>query len=89
MTTIDAINSKLQPISLGYSNVGVIVEAGVNVEGFEAGDRVVLNGLHADMVKVPQNLCARIPDTVDDDADLCRCCEHWFARHSSCRTDLR
>ena len=69
MTTIDAINSKLaQPISLGYSNVGVIVEAGANVEGFEAGDRVVSNGLHADMVKVPQNLCARIPDTVDDDA---------------------
>ena len=46
----------------------MIVEAGANVEGFEAGDRVVSNGLHADMVKVPQNLCARIPDTVDDDA---------------------
>jgi predicted dehydrogenase/threonine dehydrogenase-like Zn-dependent dehydrogenase len=31
-------------------------------------DRVVSNGPHADVVKVPKNLCARIPDTVDDES---------------------
>lgn len=67
MTTIDAVKSKLaQPLPLGYCNVGMVADAGSNVEGFKTGDRVVSNGSHADVVKVPQNLCARIPDSVDD-----------------------
>ena len=68
-TTIEAVQSKLaQPIPLGYCNVGVVVEAGKNVDGFKAGDRVVSNGSHADIVRVPKNLCAKIPDNVDDEA---------------------
>lgn len=67
-TTIEAVQSKLaQPIPLGYCNVGVVVEAGKNVDDFKAGDRVVSNGSHADIVRVPRNLCAKIPDNVDDD----------------------
>lgn len=69
MTTIDAVQSKLaQPLPLGYCNVGVVAEVGTGVEGFKVGDRVVSNGPHADVVKVPKNLCARIPDEVDDEA---------------------
>lgn len=69
MTTIDAVRSKLaQPLPLGYCNVGVVAETGSRVSGFKAGDRVVSNGPHADIVKVPMNLCARIPDTVSDEA---------------------
>lgn len=69
MTTIDAVRSKLaQPLPLGYCNVGVVAETGPGVEGFKAGDRVVSNGPHADVVKVPKNLCARIPDGVDDES---------------------
>jgi len=69
MTTIDAVRSKLaQPIALGYSNVGVVSEVGKGVEGFKPGDRVVSNGRHADVVVVPKNLCARIPDIVDDES---------------------
>mgnify|MGYP000147277490 CR=1 FL=1 len=69
MTTIDAVRSKLgQPLPLGYCNVGVVVEGGAGVTGFKAGDRVVSNGPHADIVKVPKNLCARIPDNVDDES---------------------
>jgi len=69
MTTVDAVRSKLsQPLPLGYCNVGVVAEVGANVEGFNGGDRVVSNGPHADVVKVPQNLCARIPDAVDDES---------------------
>ena len=32
-----------------------------------SGDRVVSNGPHAEMVCVPRNLCAKIPDGVDDE----------------------
>ncbi len=68
LTTIEAVRSKLaQPLPLGYCNVGVVQQAGAGVEGFKAGDRVASNGPHADVVKVPRNLCARIPDNVDDE----------------------
>lgn len=68
-TTIDAVRSKLsQPIALGYCNVGTVHAVGAGVEGFRPGDRVVSNGSHADVVRVPVNLCARIPDGVDDDS---------------------
>lgn len=66
LTTVEAVRSKLgQPIPLGYCNVGVIRESGA--EGFAAGDRVLSNGPHADIVCVPKNLCARIPDNVSDE----------------------
>ena len=69
MSTVEAVQSKLaQPLPLGYCNVGVVSEAGKNVEGFKPGDRVVSNGSHADVVRVGKNLCARIPDAVDDDS---------------------
>ncbi|WP_281990693.1 bi-domain-containing oxidoreductase [Sulfitobacter geojensis] len=67
MTTVDAVRSKLgQPLPLGYCNVGVVRESGS--EGFRPGDRVVSNGKHADVVLVPKNLTARIPDGVSDEA---------------------
>ena len=69
MTTIEAVQSKLaQPLPLGYCNVGVVAEVGAGVEGFKVGDRVASNGPHADVVRVAKNLCARIPDGVDDES---------------------
>jgi len=69
MTTVDAVRSKLaQPIPLGYCNVGVVAEVGFGVDGFKPGDRVVSNGPHADVVRVPANLCVRIPDNVNDES---------------------
>ncbi|MCU4338601.1 bi-domain-containing oxidoreductase [Acinetobacter dispersus] len=68
LTTYDAVKSKLaQPLALGYCNVGIVHEVGANVDDFQVGDRVVSNGPHADMVKVPKNLCAKIPDNVSDE----------------------
>lgn len=65
LVTLDAVRSKLsEPISLGYSNVGVVRVS--NVPGFLPGDRVVSNGQHAETVCVPENLCAKIPEEVDD-----------------------
>lgn len=69
MTTVEAVRSKLaQPLPLGYCNVGLVDQVGAGVEGFSVGDRVVSNGPHADVVRVPRNLCARIPDEVDDES---------------------
>lgn len=70
MPTIDAVRSKLDhPIPLGYSNVGHIVDASFKFEdlSFKVEDRVVSNGPHAEVVCVPKNLCAKIPDTVSDE----------------------
>ncbi|MEL4427055.1 bi-domain-containing oxidoreductase [Shewanella indica] len=68
MTTLEAVQSKLaQPLPLGYSNVGVVNAVGKGVTGFKVGDRVVSNGPHADVVRVPKNLCALIPDNVSDE----------------------
>lgn len=67
--TVEAVRSKLsQPIPLGYCNAGVVAAVGHGVTGFVVGDRVVSNGGHAELVRVPVNLCAKIPDRVDDDA---------------------
>jgi predicted dehydrogenase/threonine dehydrogenase-like Zn-dependent dehydrogenase len=65
ITTLDAVRSKLdKALPLGYSNVGTVVAVGAGVSGFRAGDRVVSNGPHAELVAVPQKLCAVIPDSV-------------------------
>jgi predicted dehydrogenase/threonine dehydrogenase-like Zn-dependent dehydrogenase len=67
MQTIDAVRSKLdQPISLGYCNVGTVLES--LVDDIRVGDRVVSNGYHAEIVRVAKNLCVKIPDVVSDDS---------------------
>jgi len=66
---VDAVRSKLeQPLALGYCNVGRVIEVGREVEGFALDDRVASNGKHAQLVCVPRNLCARVPDSVSDEA---------------------
>ena len=69
LSTLEAVNAKLdQPIALGYCNVGTVLEVGVGVSDFRAGDRVISNGAHAEVVRVPRTLCAKIPDGVSDEA---------------------
>lgn len=68
MPTLDAVRNKLeQPLPLGYCNVGEVLEVGKGVKGFAVGDRVASNGKHAEVVSVPVNLSARIPDAVSDE----------------------
>jgi predicted dehydrogenase/threonine dehydrogenase-like Zn-dependent dehydrogenase len=67
LPTIDSVRSKLdQPVPLGYCNSGIVLET--TVDGFSVGERVVSNGNHAEVVRVPKNLCAKIPDNVDDES---------------------
>lgn len=69
LPTLEAVFSRLnQPMPLGYCNAGVVIAVGEGVTGFSVGDRVASNGPHAEVVSVPKNLCARIPDNVEDDA---------------------
>lgn len=64
--TINAVRTKLdQPLPLGYSNAGIVIDVGAGVEEFQVGDRVISNGNHAEVVCVPHNLCAKIPENVD------------------------
>jgi len=66
--TLEAVFNKLdQPLPLGYCNVGRVAEMGSGVLGFAKGDRVVSNGKHAEVVSVPLNLCAKVPDAVSDE----------------------
>lgn len=69
LATVSAVRSRLdEPLALGYCNVGVVLGVGAGVAGLAVGDRVVSNGAHAQVVCVPRNLCARIPDDVTDEA---------------------
>lgn len=63
--TVDTVFRKLDtPLPLGYSNAGEVIKAGTDVTEFRVGDRVVSNGPHAEVVSVPKNLVAKIPDDV-------------------------
>ncbi|MGE0642128.1 MAG: bi-domain-containing oxidoreductase [Nitrospira sp.] len=67
--TLEAVRNKLdQPLPMGYCNVGTVLEVGQGVTGFSVGDRVASNGKHAEIVCVPKNLCAKVPDGVSDEA---------------------
>jgi len=67
--TLAAVRSKLdQPLPMGYCNVGTVAEVGAGVAGYAVGDRVASNGKHAEMVAVPVNLCAKVPELVSDEA---------------------
>jgi predicted dehydrogenase/threonine dehydrogenase-like Zn-dependent dehydrogenase len=69
VTTLEAVRAKLdEPMPMGYCNVGTVEEVGSGVESLRVGDRVASNGKHAEMIVVPKNLCARVPEGVPDEA---------------------
>ncbi len=68
MPTLEAVFRKLdEPLPLGYCNVGTVLDVGAGVHDIRPGDRVASNGPHAEVVCVPRNLCAKIPDSVSDE----------------------
>lgn len=65
LPTLEAVFNKLdEPLPLGYCNAGEVIAVGDNVSEFAVGDRVVSNGHHAEIVCIPKNLVAKIPDNV-------------------------
>lgn len=68
LDTLQQVRARLaEPIALGYSSAGVVLEVGREVARFRPGDRVASNGAHAEIVAVSQRLVARIPDAVPFD----------------------
>lgn len=73
--TLEKVQAKLdQPIPLGYSSAGVVVEAGRDC-GLNVGDRVACGGAgfanHAEFNYVPRNLIVKIPDGVNFEDASC------------------
>jgi predicted dehydrogenase/threonine dehydrogenase-like Zn-dependent dehydrogenase len=70
-----AFNRLEQPMPLGYSSAGTIVELGEGVQGYKVGDRVACAGggyaVHAEYAAVPFNLVAPLPASVDFEAGAC------------------
>jgi len=67
--TLEAVRDRLtRPTATGYCQAGVVLECGDAVGPFAPGDRVVTNGPHAEVVRVPYNLAAKIPDGVSFEA---------------------
>lgn len=69
VNTYNKVRNKLDSLSpLGYSAAGRVVAVGEGCEGFLVGDAVACAGAgyanHAELLWVPANLCAKIPDGV-------------------------
>ncbi len=67
--TYRAVMTRLEsPQPLGYSSAGVVLSVGANVHGIKPGDRVACAGAgyanHAELIAVPENLVALVPDSV-------------------------
>jgi predicted dehydrogenase/threonine dehydrogenase-like Zn-dependent dehydrogenase len=64
-----AFNRLDQPMALGYSSAGTIVQLGKNMRGFKVGQRVACAGggyaVHAEYNIVPRNLLTPLPKNVD------------------------
>jgi predicted dehydrogenase len=70
LSTLEAVQNRLdQPMPLGYSSAGTVVEVGPEVDAFRAGERVVCAGggyaVHGEYAVVPKNLAAPLPEAVD------------------------
>ncbi|HAF61827.1 MAG TPA: hypothetical protein DCK95_05830 [Anaerolineaceae bacterium] len=68
-STLESTFNRLdQPLVLGYSSAGTIVEVGEGLVGFQVGERVVCAGgnhaVHAEYAVIPQNLLAHLPDDI-------------------------
>lgn len=72
LATLNVVRDRLdQPMPLGYSAVGRVLEVGAEVTEFTPGARVACAGAgfanHAEFVSVPQTLCVPVPGAVPDE----------------------
>ncbi len=72
VATLAKVRSKLDnPVALGYSCAGRVIEVGAAVSDLRLGERVACAGAgyatHAEVNAIPRNLCVPIPDGVSDE----------------------
>ena len=75
VSTISSVRHRLDiDMALGYSNAGEVLEVGTEVREFKVGDRVACAGggyaVHAELVRVPVNLVAKIPLSASSRAEI-------------------
>jgi predicted dehydrogenase/threonine dehydrogenase-like Zn-dependent dehydrogenase len=68
LSALSAIRSRLdQPLALGYSSAGTVIEVGEGISDLRVGDRVACAGanfaVHTEFACIPRMLVARIPST--------------------------
>lgn len=85
LETVRTVRARLdQPSVLGYSAAGVVLAVGSRVRGIAANDRVAIGGgeyaVHAEIDRVPANLCVRLPDNVSFE-EGCFACVGSIAMH--------
>jgi len=73
VNTIDSVRNRLdQPLALGYSTAGLVVDVGSRAGGFQVGDRVACAGgnyaSHAEMSYIPRTLAVKLPANVSYEA---------------------
>jgi predicted dehydrogenase len=62
LETIRQARTKLsEPMAIGYSAAGVVLETGRDVRRFRVGEAVAAAGAHAEITVVPHNLVAKVP----------------------------
>ena len=69
LSTLGAVRNRLdQPMALGYSCAGSVIDVGDGIATFKIGDRVACAGggyaVHAEVVCVPKNLVVTVPESV-------------------------
>jgi len=64
-TTLTQVSARLnEPMPLGYSAAGIVLESGAGVQEFKPGDRVAAAVPHSAIATAGRNLCALIPENV-------------------------
>src|SRR5258706_1357164 len=63
------VESRLsESTQMGYSAAGTVVEVGEGIDDLRVGDRVACAGVglanHAEIVRIPQNLTVKVPDSL-------------------------
>ncbi|WP_437277037.1 bi-domain-containing oxidoreductase [Sorangium sp. So ce375] len=72
LATFSAVQARLDAATpLGYSSVGRVLETDPSIPHVRVGERVACGGAgyaaHAEIVRVPKNLCAAVPSAVSDE----------------------
>ena len=67
--TVDFVRGQVgAEIPIGYSAAGTVIAVGDDIADMKIGDRVACGGAqnayHAEIIRVPRNLCAPVPDGV-------------------------
>ncbi len=83
--TVRTVRARLdQPSALGYSASGVVLAVGEGAKGVAPGDRVAIGGgdyaVHAEVDRVPANLCVPLADNVSFE-EGCFACVGSIALH--------